>query len=190
MNYDDIYPEKISYYIFFYSDEMEKLYKDMENIIQIEEIKVCMEEMENNNLNYQPITVQNSLLKIYLEKIYYQERNSYVVLYNCFYEIDDYKYFDKIVHDSIKQVPIQFDIILFKECKDDNRIENWFQNENPIFPTISIIRKDSLYKILNGNFDNLKIYYSDLSINKSFINKFQDYIQNSYISILDWLQEE
>jgi len=149
-----------------------------------------MEEMEKYELHYQPISVQDNMFKTYIEKIHYQERNSYIVLYNCFYQIDDYKYFDKIIHDSMKQVPIHFDIILFKECKDDNRIEKWFQNENPVFPTITIIRKDSLFKIINEDYDNLKIYYSDLSVNKSYINKFQDYIHNSYISFIDWLQEE
>jgi hypothetical protein len=102
--------------------------------------------------------------------------------------IHDFGFTMKSIERGLENLPSNFDILLFKECKDHNQVEKWIENVE-YMPTLALIRKEGLFKITFKMWSQIQVYYSNQEISKSFYSKWEDYFVNKFESIFDWFGE-
>jgi hypothetical protein len=186
---DTFYKEKMSMYIYYYDPVMDHEMKEIniENILEMEEMKKYFGELEELGIFYHPVILQKNDLSFF-EKIYYQDKNSTIIFYNAAFPIHDFSFTLKAVDRAFQQLPNNFDILLFKECKDHNRIKTWPEGiEN--MPTFAVIRKEALFKITYQLWNQIQVYYSNEEISKSFLVKWEDYIMDKIDHVIDWFSD-
>ncbi len=182
--FEDIYPEKMTVYIYYLDENNQDKNGDVESILEMEEIKKYFDELIKINVEYESICLRNNNIQQIFEKIYYSNPYNFIILYNAKFEIVDISYTFSKIYKVIKTVPINFDIIFFGDSNDSNKIVEWVDGKLPNF---AIIRKDSLYKFINKNYENIQIYYSNENIKKGFIENLQESVFNIYQSVADWI---
>jgi hypothetical protein len=182
-SFDTIYPEKITVYLYYIDDNTSNT--DLESILEMEEIKKYFDEFIKINVEYESICLRNTNIENIIEKIYYSNPNNFIVFFNAKFIISDVSYTFSKINNIIREVPTNFDIILFKETNDKNKIREWIENIQ--LPNLAIVRKDSLYKLIHKKFDDIQIFYSNENITKSFMENLEESIFSIYQNLIDWI---
>jgi hypothetical protein len=133
---------------------------------------------------YHPVVLQKNDLSFF-EKIYYQDKNQVILFYNAAFPIQRFSHALKSVDRAYQQLPPNFDILLFKECKDHNRIKTWPEDIQNM-PTFAVVRKEALFKITYQLWNQIQVYYSSEDISQSFLTKWEDYIITKMDLVIDW----
>ena len=184
-----VYKEKMSMYLYYFNKEEDKDQKEMniENIWEMEVMKQYFEQLEELGIDYHPVILQKNDTTFF-EKIYYQDPNPIILFYNAAFPIHDFGFTQKVIERALQQLPTNFDILLFKECKDDNQVKKWLEDVQHM-PTFAVIRKDAFFKIIYKMWNQIQVYYSSENISKSFYTKWEDYLNEKFDNIFDWFGE-
>lgn len=186
---ETVYKEKMSMYIYYYDQNADSEQKEIniENIWEMEVMKQYFEQLEELGIDYHPIILQKNDTTLF-DKIYYQDPNSIILFYNAAFLIHDFRCTQKAIERALQQLPNNFDVLLFKECKDHNHVQKWLEDVEHM-PTFAVIRKDAFFKMTYKMWNQIQVYYSHEEISKSFYAKWEDYLNQKLDTILDWLNE-
>lgn len=184
-----LYKEKISMYIYYYDKNVDPDQKEMniENIWEMEVMKQYFGQLEELGIEYHPVILQKNDTSFF-EKIYYQDPNPIILFYNAAFPIHDFGFTLRVIDKALQQLPNNFDILLFKECKDHNQVKKWIEDVE-YMPTFAVIRKDTFFKITYKMWNQIQVYYSSEHFSKSFYAKWEDYFVDKFENIIDWFGE-
>lgn len=186
---ETVYKEKISMYIYYYDKDVAENDKEIniENIWEMEVMKQYFVQLEELGIEYHPVILKENDIGFF-EKIYYQDSNPMIIFYNASYPIVDFGFTFSTIERAMKNLPNNFDILLFKECKDHNQIERWIEDME-YMPKLAVIRRDGIFKIIYKMWSQIQVYYSKEEVSKSIYAKWEDYFLGKFENILDWFGE-
>ncbi len=185
---DSLYKEKTRIYIYYHDPSKEINHEtDLETIWEMEEMKQYFEQLDTLGMDYKPI-LQNEMNERFFEKIYYQDSNSYIILYNAAIPIQNFSFTINAIHQAMDRLPPNFDILLFKEFRDHNQISKWVSHMKEL-PSLAVIRKDGLFKISYKLWNQIQVYYSGEEVRESFYHKWENYFLDKFENLFDWFGE-